>query len=158
VDQAQQAVNAAEASLRQAAGNGQSLGRSAPLGSSYQALGANAQSFVQGQTSVNNARNNLADEQGSLDQAKSQLNDVVQKFTALQSQASTVEARWGTAPGNADSGIANNRPAAAAPATPAPAKTPDVLVGLVTWVQNNWIFMAAGGLVLLFLLSRFVKG
>ncbi|MGO9245113.1 MAG: hypothetical protein ACLP0A_07000 [Verrucomicrobiia bacterium] len=155
VDRAQQAVNAAEASLRPATGKGQSLGRPAPVGSSYRALGANAQSFVQDQTSVDNARNDLANEQGYLDQAKNQLNNTVQKVAALQSQASTVEARWGIAPGNANSGIANNRPTTASPAT---ANSPDILVGLMTWVRNNWIFMVAGGLVLLFLLSRFVKG
>jgi hypothetical protein len=154
VNQAQQAVNSAEGPLRQSTGNGQSLGRPSPVGSSYQALGANSQSFVQDQTSLNNARNNLANEQGSLDQAKGQLDNVVKKLAAIQSQASTMETRWGIAPGNANSGIANAPPTAVSPA----ANSPDVLVGLATWFHNNWIFMLAGGLVLLFLLSRFVTG
>ena len=158
VDRAQQAVNAAEASLRPAAGIGQSLGRPAPVGSPHQVLGANAQSFVQDEASVNNARNDLANEEGYLDQAKNQLDGVVQKLVAIQSQASTVETRWGIALGNANSGTANTRPIAASPTSPSAANSPDVLVGLIAWVRNNWVFMVAGGLVLLFLLSRFVKG
>jgi hypothetical protein len=154
VNQAQGAVNTAEGSRSQATGNGQSLGRPAPVGS-YRPLGGDAPAFVQDQNSINTARNNLANEQGNLDQAKSQLNDVAQKLAAVRSQASTVEARWGIIPGNANSGIANARPTAA---SPAPVNSPDVLVGLTTWVHNNWIFMAAVGLVLLFVLSRIVKG
>jgi hypothetical protein len=150
VDRARQAVTEAEASLRQAMSNGQSLGRPAPVGSTHQTLGGNVQSFVQNQASVNAARSTLAIEQRTLDQAKDQLNVVVQKLAALRSQASTIEARWGIDLGNA-------RPAAASPAPPAAAKSPDMLVGLTTWVQNNWIYMAVGAFVLLFLFSRLIK-
>ena len=150
VDRARQAVTEAEASLRQAMSNGQSLGRPAPVGSTHQTLGGNVQSFVQNQASVNAARSTLAIEQRTLDQAKDQLNVVVQKLAALRSQASTIEARWGIDLGNA-------RPAAASPALPAAAKSPDMLVGLTTWVQNNWIYMAVGAFVLLFLFSRLIK-
>jgi hypothetical protein len=155
VDRAQQAVNAAEGSLKQPTSNVQSLGRSAPLSSSYQALGGNSPSFVQNQTAVNAARADFAQAQSDLNQTRSQLDDVVQKLTALRSRASTVEAKWGIVAGGDNSETAKAQPAAS-PSTVG--NSPDVLVGTVAWVKNNWIFMAAGLFVLLFLLARVIKG
>jgi hypothetical protein len=151
VDRAQQAVSTAEGQLKQTPSNAQSLGRAAPVGSSYQALGGDSQSFVQNQTAVNAARGNLAQAQSYLNQSRSRLDDTVQKLAALRSRASTVEAKWGIAAGgNAE--ITKTQPAASPPASP------DVLVGAATWVKNNWVYMAMGLFVLLFLLSRLIKG
>jgi hypothetical protein len=151
VDRAQQAVTAAEASLRQSMNNGQSLGRPAPLGSAHQTLGGGGQSFVQNQAAVEAARNTLAIEQGSLDQSRSQRDIVVQKLAAVHSQSSTVMARWGIGPDNI-------RPSAASPAPPATTNAPDLQVGLRMWVQNDWIYLAVGAVVLLFLISRAIRG
>jgi hypothetical protein len=155
VDRAQQSVNTAEASAKQPTSNVQSLGKAAPVGSSYRALGDNSQSFVQNQTAINAARGNLAQAQSYLNQARSQLNDVVQKLATLQSRASTVEARWGIAVGGGTTDTTQPQPPAP---PPTPAKSPEVLVGTADWVKNNWAFMAVGLLVLLFLLSRLIRG
>lgn len=155
VDRAQQSVNTAEASAKQPTSNVQSLGKAAPVGSSYRALGDDSQSFVQNQTAINAARGNLVQAQSYLNQARSQLNDVVQKLATLQSRASTVEARWGIAVGGGNADTTQTQPPAP---PPTPAKSPDVLVGTADWVKNNWAFMAVGLLVLLFLLSRLIKG
>jgi hypothetical protein len=151
VDHAQQAVNAAEASLNQSVNSRQSFARPAPVGSLRQTLGGGAQSSVQNQNAVDAARTTLAIEQGNLDQARSQLNDVVQKLAALKSQASTIGARWGIDLGGA-------RPVAASSPPPTTSSSPDLLVGLANWVRNDWMYMAAGLLVLLFLLSRAIRG
>jgi chromosome segregation ATPase len=154
VDRAQQSVNTAEASAKQPTSNVQSLGKAAPVGSSYQALGGNSQSFVQNQTAINAARGNLAQAQSYLSQTRSHLDGVVQKLAVERSQASTVEAKWGiVAGGSADT--TKTQPAASPPTT---GRFPDVLVGTAAWLKNNWVFMAVGLVVLVFLLSRLIKG
>jgi hypothetical protein len=83
------------------------------------------------------------------------LDDVVQKLAALRSRASTVEAKWGIVAGGGTADATKTQPAASPPTT---TKSPDVLVGSAAWAKNNWVFMAVGLLVLLFLLSRVIKG
>jgi hypothetical protein len=155
VGRAQQAANTAEGSLKQTPGNAQSFGKAAPLTSSYRALGGDSQSFVQNQTAVNAARGDFAQAQSCLNQTRSQLDDVVQKLAALRSRASTDEAKWGIVAGGG-SAVATKTQTAASP--PTTTKSPDVLVGTAAWAKNNWVFMAVGLLVLLFLLSRVIKG
>ncbi len=154
VDRAQQVANTAEASASQAPSSAQSLGGPKPVGSSYHALGGDSQSFVQNRTAVNAARGNLAQAQSCLDQARSQLDDTVKKLAALQSQASTVEAKWGiVAVGRNVETI--KAPTAAVPSTTN--KPPDVFAGAGAWVKNNWVYMAMVLFVLLYALSRLVK-
>jgi hypothetical protein len=152
VDRAQQAVNAAEGAAKQSTSNGQSLGKGAPLTSSYQALGGDSQSFVQNQTTINTARGNLAQAQSYLSTTRSQLDGVVQKLAAVRSQQSTAEAKWGI--------VAGSETAKAQPpvSPPVVTKSPDVLVGTAAWLKNNWVFMAVALVILLFLLSRLMKG
>ena len=151
VDRAQQALTAAGATPRQSMNSRQSFARPAPVGSLRQTLGGGAQSSVQNQNAVDAARATLAIEQGNLDQARSQLNAVVQKLAALKSQASAIGARWGIDLGSA-------RPAAASSAPPPTSSTPDLLVTIATLVRNDWMYMAAGVLVLLFVVSRVIRG
>ncbi|MGD0058121.1 MAG: hypothetical protein ABSD58_01755 [Verrucomicrobiia bacterium] len=159
VDRAQQAVNTAEGSRKQPTSNVQSLGKAAPLTSLHQSLGSgDSQSFVQNQAAVNAARDNLAQAQSYLDQTRSQLDDVVQKLAALRSRASTVEAKWGIVAGGGNSDTTKAQPAGSSPSSSATTNSPDVLVGTVAWLKNNWVFMAVGLVVLLFLLSRLIKG
>jgi hypothetical protein len=155
VDRAQQAVNTAETSANQAPSNAPSLGRPAPVGSSYHALGGDSQSFVQNRTAVNTARSNLAQAQGCLNQTKSQLDDTVKKLAELQSRASTVEAKWGIAAGGGNADTAKAQPAVAPSTTN---NGPDVFAGAGAWVKNNWVYMAVVLFVLLYVLSRLLKG
>ncbi|HTS17653.1 MAG TPA: hypothetical protein VMP11_08780 [Verrucomicrobiae bacterium] len=150
VGQDQQALNSAEASLRQAASNRQSFAGPSPVGSLNPTLGSNAQAINQSQASVNSARSSLVNEQRHLDQAKYELNAATQKLATLRSQESAAQARWGisTAPS----------PASASPVAAVNTNTPDVLVGTAAWVRNNWVIMAVVALVLLFILSRIIKG
>jgi hypothetical protein len=149
VDEARRALSAAEASLTQATSSGQSLSgstRDTQSAPSYQATVDGSQSTAQAQTAVNRARNDLDAAQDHLKYANSLLDVARQKLTTLRSQA----------PGVATSTTAPQ----ASKVQPAPstsAGSPDVLVGLVAWVKNNWLTMAVIGVAILFLLSRFIK-
>jgi hypothetical protein len=151
VDRSQQAVNAADGSTKQPTSNVQSFGRPTPVGSSYQALGGDSQSFVQNQTAVNTTRATLAQAQSYLSQTRGQLDGVVQKLAALRTRASTVEAKWGIVA----AGASDAQPAVSSTTTN---RSPDVLVGTAAWLKNNWVYMAMALVVLLFLLSRLIKG
>jgi hypothetical protein len=150
VDRSQQAVNTAEGSAKPPTSNVQSFGRPAPVGS-YQALGGDSQSFVQNQTAINTAHGNLTQAQNYLNQTRGQLDDVVQKLGALRSRASTVEAKWGIVA----AGTTDAKPTVSSTTTD---RSPDVLVGSAAWLKNNWVYMAMALVVLLFLLSRLIKG
>jgi hypothetical protein len=82
------------------------------------------------------------------------LDDTVKKLEALQLRASTVEAKWGVVTGGENATAKAH--SAAAPSTTD--RSPDVLVGGAAWVKNNWVYMAVGVFVLLFLLSQLLKG
>lgn len=154
VNRAQQAVNTAEGAQAKTPSSGLTTRQPAPLSAPYQAMGGDSQFVVQNQTAVNNARGDLAQAQAYLNQTRSQMDDVTQKLGALRTRASTVEARWGiTETGNAET--AKTQPAASPTST---VKSPDVLAGTTSWIRDNWTYMAVGLLVLLFLLSRLVKG
>jgi uncharacterized coiled-coil protein SlyX len=151
VDRAQHAVTAAESSLSQSMNSRPAFGRPAPAGSPRPALGNDTQSFVQNQQAVDAARSTLAVEQANLDQARSQMNVVVQKLAAMQSQATAIGARWGI-------DLASTRPAAAPSPPPTTTSSPDILVGITTLVRNDWMYLAAGAMVILFLVSRAIRG
>ena len=126
VDQASQALRAAEASLTQ------------PTGGS-------AQSTAQAQIAVNRARGELNAAQDHLEYVKSQQDAVSQRLTALKSQPPGV-----TTSTNAP------QVSKVQPTPSPVADSPEVLGGLVTWVKNNWVAMAVIVAVILFLISRFL--
>lgn len=149
VDQARQALSAAETSLAQVMSSEQSLRgstRDTQGAPSDQAMGGGLQSTVQAQIAVNKARSELNAAQNHLEYAKSLLDVVRQKLTTLKSQALGVAAS--TLPPQASKGQ---------PAPSTPAGSPDVLVGLVAWAKNNWLGMVIVLFAILFLLSRFIK-
>lgn len=154
VDRAQQAVNTAEGSGKSPTSNVQSLGRSAPATPSYRAMGDGSQSVVQNQNAVNAARGNLAQAQSYLNQTRSQLDEIGQKIAAVQSQASTLEAKWGITAGGGNPEIAKVQPPSSPPAT---VPSPEILVGFSAWLKNYWAYMAGALVVLLFLLTRLIK-
>ena len=122
-----QAVSVAEAMLKQAMSS------------------SDSQSTVQAQLAVNRARNELNAAQNYLEYVKGQLDTVSLKLTSLNSQASWVETPTTTP-----------QAPQVQPPPPTTAASPDVLVGLVAWVKNNWVAMAVIGAVILFLISRFL--
>jgi hypothetical protein len=124
VDQARQALGAAEASLTQPTGGA-------------------SQSTAQAQTAVNRARGELNAAQDHLQYVKSQLDAVKQRLTTLKSQAPGI-----TISTNAPQASTNQ------PAPPPATESPEVLGGLVTWVKNNWVAMAVIAAAILFLISR----
>src|ERR1017187_2730008 len=124
VDQARLALNAAEASLTQS-------------------TGGNPQSTAEAQIAVNRARGELNAAQSNVEFLKSQLDVVKQKLAAMKSQAAAMETATSAPPAPK-----------VQPAPPPPVKQPDVIVGLVSWVKNNWVAMAVIGAVILFLISR----
>jgi len=146
VDQAHQTLTQAEASLKQSMNSRQPLGVTEHDPASYQAIGSGSQSAYQAQIAVNKARSDLSAVLSHLDYAKSQLDMVTLKLTALRSQAASVS------PAPAAALTAKSQPAPSAPAN-----SPDVLVGLLTWTKKNWIGMTMVLLAIVFLITRFVK-
>jgi hypothetical protein len=115
---------------------------SAAEASQTQPTGGTPQSTIEAQIAVDRARAELDAALGNLDFLKGQLDAVKQKLSTLKSQAIMVET----------SASAPSPKAQPVPSTPA--RQPDVIVGLVNWVENNWVAMAVVGAVILFLISR----
>jgi hypothetical protein len=126
VDQARQALRAAEALLTQPTGGG-------------------ARSTAQAQIAVNQARGELNAAQDRLEYVKSQRDAVSQRLTTLKSQAPRV-----TTSTNAPQASMGQ------PAPSPTTDSPEVLGGLVTWFKNNWVAMVVIVAVILFLISRFL--
>lgn len=128
LDQAQQALRAAEASLTQ------------PMDGS-------PQSTSQPQIAVKKARDELNVAQDHLEYVKSQRDSVRQRLTTLKSQPPGLTTSTNTLQ-------ASKGPPAPSPAPPPATESPEVLGGLVTWVKNNWVAMAVIVAVIIFLISR----
>jgi hypothetical protein len=124
VDQAHQALRAAEASLTQ------------PTSGS-------SPSTAQAQTVVDRARGELNTAQDHLEYVKSQQDAVRQRLATLKSQPPRVTTST-TAP------QASNTQPAPSPTADSPA----VLGDLVTWVKNNWVAMLVIVAVIFFIFSR----
>jgi hypothetical protein len=156
VDRAKQAVNDAEASLKQAMNSGSSLGgsiRDAQSAPAYQAMGSSSQPIAMAQTAVANARSDLNSAQNHLELIQSQLAVVMQKVAALQSRPLATHASASTSGPQAP----ESRATAPAP-TSITADSPDILVGIIAWLKKYWPVMAAAGVVIVFVLSRYTKG
>jgi len=129
VDQASQALRAAEASLAQS-------------------TGGNSQSIAHAQIAVDGARSKLSTAQDQFEFVVSQRDAVRQRLTTLKSQALVITTST-TAPQ-----VSKIQPA---PSPPSPAAdSPEVLGGLVTWVKNNWVAMVVIVALIVFLISRFL--
>lgn len=156
VDQAQRAVNDAEASLKQAMNGGSSLGglsRDAQSAPAYQAMGSGSQPTALAQAAVANARSDLNSALNHLELVQSQLAAVVQKVTALQSRPPATRPSVSTGEPQASA----NQPKPPAP-TSLTADSPDILVGIITWLKKYWPIIAGAGVVIVFVLSRYTKG
>jgi hypothetical protein len=124
LDQARQALRAAQALLPQ------------PTDGS-------SPSNADAQKAVDRARDELNAAQNDFESAKSQLDIVKQKLTALKSRP-PVAAISTNAPQ-----VSKGQP------TPSPAaESPEVLGGLVAWVKNNWVAMLVVVAGIIFMISR----
>ena len=157
VDQANQALVQAVASQQQAMNSVQPLGtvRDAHSSSSFQAMGAGSQAFVQAQTAVNKARSDRDAAQNHLEQVRSQLEVAKQKLAAMKSLALAEHVV-----ASADHPATNGSPAASAtaPTSPVIADLPGPLAEIVRWVKTNYVALAIIGLGLIYVMSRFAKG
>ena len=130
---AQQSVNEAEASLKQA-------------------IEDNAPTMAQARAAAVWARGDLNSAQDYLDQVQSDLAVVTRKLAELK--ADRIPERL--AASALDSQASQNQPAPSTP--PAVASgAPDVLVTILTWTKNNWPLMAVVGVGILFLMSQLTK-
>ena len=128
VDQAQQALRAAEATLAQS-------------------KGGNSQSTAQAQNAVDQARDELNIAQERFEFIVNQRDAVRQRLIALKSQPPVL-----TAPATAPQ--ASKGQPAPSPAPSPTADSPEVLGGLVAWVKNNWVPMAVIAAGIFFMISR----
>ena len=128
VDQAQQALRAAEATLAQS-------------------KGGNSQSTAQAQNAVDQARGELNIAQERFEFIVNQRDAVRQRLTALKSQPPVL-----TAPATAPQ--ASKGQPTPSPAPSPTADSPEVLGGLVAWVKNNWVPMAVIAAGIFFMISR----
>ncbi|HUJ08570.1 MAG TPA: hypothetical protein VL171_00955 [Verrucomicrobiae bacterium] len=127
VEQARHALNEAEAPPQQATG------------------AAHPQSLAQNQTAVSKAHSDLDAAETDLRLAKGRLDDVELRLETLYLQASAPLIVQAPKPQPA------TRPASSS------SETLDTLADILAWVKSNWLAIGIIGLVLLFLLSRFVK-
>ena len=128
VDQASQALRAAEATLAHS-------------------KGGNSQSIAQAQSAVDQARVELSVAQERFEFIVNQRDAVRQRLTALKSQPPVL-----TTPTTAPQ-VSKVEPAPS-PTSSATADSPAVLGDLVTWVKNNWVAMVVIVAVILFIISR----
>jgi hypothetical protein len=130
VDQAGQALRAAQALLPRPTGGG-------------------SPSNAEAQNAVDRARTELNTAQNDLESDKSQLAVVKQKLTTLKSRPPVAAISTSAPP-------ATKAQPAPSPAPAPPAESPDVLGGLVTWAKKNWVAMLVIVAAILFFISRFL--
>jgi hypothetical protein len=130
VDQARQALRAAEALLPQPTGSG-------------------SQPNAEAQHAVDRARDELNAAQNDLGSAKSQLDVVKQKLTTLKSRPPVAVI-------STNASQASKAEPTTAPAPSPASESPEVLGGLVAWVKNNWVAMVVIVAGIVFLISRFL--
>lgn len=136
VVQARQGMSEAETLLAQATSQQPT---SVPPGDSPPVLEA--------RSAVNKAHNELNSAQDHLEQLRGRSAVVLQKLTALNSQARNV----------AGITTASQTLQTQSTSSPPSADSPEVLVSLVAWVKKNWPAMVIVLLALFFLASRFAK-
>ena len=107
--------------------------------SQQQAANGNPPSLPQ--AAISNARRDLDSAQSHLEQVSNRLDDVVLRLITLKSQVATPVIVQAPKP----------------PAAP-PADSSNLLGGILTWLKDHGLILAAAGLVILFLMSRLAKG
>jgi hypothetical protein len=128
VDQASQALRAAEASLAQS-------------------TGGNSQSIAQAKIAVDQARIEFNMAQDQFEFIVNQRDAVRQRLATLKSQPPVLTPSTNTLQ------VAKGPPAPS-PAPAPVADSPEVLGGLVAWVKNNWVAMVVIAAGILFFISR----